>query len=883
MNVNATNTMTPGLKTGDKLVHFEVQQQLASGGMGIVWKGYDHLLGRFVAIKQIADASRMDESLRERFRREAELQKKVSHSAPQIVSIIDFVDDPRGLFIVMEYIDGVSLDRLIAQGVPIEPIRALTIVRDVTLALSSIHGNGVVHRDLKPGNILIPANGGPAKVCDFGQATLLSDQDVAEMGTTQYMAPEMFAGGKVDGRADIYSLGMIAYQMLAGHDGFDTAFKAIVRDEKHQAMRWMKWHTNPRISAPPLNTVNAGVPPVFSDLVSRMMAKDPTQRIGSANDLFEAIRRHFSKSAAAARQQAGPAAAKAPGSSAGSLAASNQGGNFDLVGPATAPLPKKKRWPLVLAVLAILASLGGGGYMVWQNMQKTEERKALQAEADKKFADAMKRYDAEKFADAKPMFVELSDKWGNHPKLGVGSRGYALLCDIREQLREAEQLMVDGNFADATKKHQSIDNLLSEATRLQLPPEAGRLSEAIDKLNNEAETRRSFNKIAGEIAKALAQNDLETAARKQRMLAKTGGARTTAESGVIDMLGAKVSGQQTAAEIDGFDARATNYVNSHKYKEALGEVEKGLKKFPTSAKLQDRQQRINQEMAYSSAMASAEAAEAKSNLPDALKFYQEANKITPDKAINDKIAQIRSALMYQEGQAAEKSNDIAGAAAKYEQANALWPNQAAQDRLKDLKVMGDKNAVLAAADTAATASDYEQAVILYRKALDISPDPQTQAKLNEASVRQAVKGAEGAIARQDLTAARNALNAALAINAEDATAKAMLANLDNVAKFNALVTAGDEARAIFDYVKAKKFYTQAIDLGKAVKIDFAAVKTKLTNTEYDHLISQAKNALELSQIVQARGLLMAAQTMKNTEQVAAMLKEVDDRDPNKKR
>src|SRR5439155_314842 len=120
---------------------------------------------------------------------------------------------------------------------PMDQKQVLGIVGATALALEAIHKEGVVHRDLKPSNILLPRAGG-LKVVDFGIAGLVGAQEALSVGTVRYMAPELFAEGGLDGRADIYSLGIIAYEMLAGREKFNEAFRVVIRDQRNQAMRW---------------------------------------------------------------------------------------------------------------------------------------------------------------------------------------------------------------------------------------------------------------------------------------------------------------------------------------------------------------------------------------------------------------------------------------------------------------------------------------------------------------------------------------------------------------------------------------------------------------------------------------------------------------------
>ena len=121
----------------------------------------------------------------------------------------------------------------------------------------------------------------------------MAQQHALSLGSVRYMAPELFRDEPVDGRADIYALGMIAYEMLAGRNAFEDAFKIVLRDQRNQPLRWMKWHTNLRAKAPPLTQLNPKASPALSDLVARMIEKDPSSRIASAHELLRAIRRHF--------------------------------------------------------------------------------------------------------------------------------------------------------------------------------------------------------------------------------------------------------------------------------------------------------------------------------------------------------------------------------------------------------------------------------------------------------------------------------------------------------------------------------------------------------------------------------------------------------------
>jgi serine/threonine-protein kinase len=889
MTHDTIRTMTPGLRTGDKLGPFEIQQQLASGGMAIVWTAFDRLLNRHVAIKQIADRQSVDEIFRDRFRREADLHKQLSHSSPNIVNVIDFVDDPRGLFIVMEFVDGLSLDRALAQlQAPVDPLRGLTVIRDVAQALAVIHAAGVIHRDLKPGNILLPAGGGAARICDFGIAALLTDQDVLNVGTPQYMAPELFGSAPVDGRADIYSLGMIAYEMLAGPAAYQQAFKAIVRDERNQPMRWMKWHTNQRIAAPLLHTVNPQVPQVFGELVERMMAKDPSQRIASASQLLEAIKRHFSKTAPA------PAPAPGMGSAAGSstiipaarpAAAGLPGmaipGVDSAAAPATAPLPKRGKLLYVLAGLVLLQALGVGGYFWLENNKKKQAIESVRNDAEGQFAEARRLFEAGRHADAAPMFAALAEAWGDDVRLGLGARGYQHLCQAHLFVEQASKHMVDDDYAASSEVYRSAAANIEKASDLPFPPNQGSvLIGHLDKLGREIASRRSFVQQAIEIDQAIRKGDFDAARRlyKQVRDVSSGNAAvlTATEQAELAELGVRLEDQQSRSRITEIEARAARLIADGQYIEARTELNKAIERLGADPRLTSRLAQLTRQQDLEAALRQATEAEASGDLATAVAAYARANDIDNVPARGEKIRQLRSTMSFNEGQKLEASGADAAAAGKYQEAISFWPNDQAQARLVAMKNVNEKSAILKSADTAYAAGDYDRAGALYQKALDMSPDPQTQQRINQAAVRLHVQRAEGHLRQGKLDPARDELSQALAIDANDSQASSLLSSLETRARYLALIDQAEKLRTESQFAASKATYQKAIDLAKAAGFDSRDIAQRKQDTEFDHLIAQAKSAMDFSLWVQARAYLMTARNMKPDDQrVATLLEEVE--------
>jgi len=258
---------------------YSLERELGRGGMGIVFLARDVALDRLVAIKLLPPAQAASPDLRERFLREARTSAKLSH--PNIVPIFAVEEVGDFVFFVMGYVDGETAGNRVRRRGPLAPPAAARLLQEVAWALAYAHLRGVVHRDIKPDNILVEQDTGRALVTDFGiahagQPTGLTG--VGEiLGTAQYMSPEQACGEPVDGRSDLYSLGIVGFYALSGTLPFEAPNTAALL-----AMQITK-------PAPPLTSVAPGIPGRLAQAIDRCLAKSPEDRFPSGEALAEAV------------------------------------------------------------------------------------------------------------------------------------------------------------------------------------------------------------------------------------------------------------------------------------------------------------------------------------------------------------------------------------------------------------------------------------------------------------------------------------------------------------------------------------------------------------------------------------------------------------------
>ena len=372
------------LRVGAVLADYRIEEIVARGGMGVVYKARQLSNSRLVALKVVLPELSGDSTFRERFERESRIATSLEH--PHVVPVYATGEADRVLYMAMRFINGVDLRHLINDGGRLAPERAINLVEQVASGLDAAHRLGLVHRDVKPANVMVESLGDHdhCYVMDFGLAKQSGSTGFTRtgnwVGTLDYVAPEQILGGDVDARTDVYALGALFYHTLTGKPPFPAGHDAA------------KLHAHLNSEPPKASTLYPEIPGDLDEVVARALAKDPAERFPSAGDLGRAARAALTGDAPRARERSVATGEAAVGAglahSAGSVLGDRSAGGvtrFDETVAEGAATPRgtggRRRWRLAVATGAGLLALAAAAVVVVSSSGSKPQAALLRATA----------------------------------------------------------------------------------------------------------------------------------------------------------------------------------------------------------------------------------------------------------------------------------------------------------------------------------------------------------------------------------------------------------------------------------------------------------------------------------------------------------------------
>lgn len=868
--MSETDTPNPAItsltaKAGDKVDNYTIMEQVGSGGTAIVFRGHDHVLNRNVAVKQlVVPQGDEGEDIRSRALAEAQIHKRVAASDPKLlVQYIDTVNEERGIFLISEYVDGPSLEWILQQEPqPMDQRQALGIIAASAKALDALHQGGVVHRDLKPSNILMPREGG-LKLADFGLAAIVAEQQTLDLGSVRYMAPELLQGETATPKSDLYSLGIVAYEMLAGRDNFNSAFRTILRDQRNQAMRWVKWHTNVRAKVTPLDQLVDGISLSLAELIARMMEKDPARRVGSCAELLEAIRTHFAQNGQGEQQAPGPHAAMAPP-------------QIDDISQ-TAAIPQKSKLPMILGATLLVWLLAIGGFFVWQNQQTKEQLAKATAALISDIESADKLIITGDYHKAIQAFEAIPSE---HASLfdPNNRRGRDDLVEAGSLKAQALLAAEDGDYITAHQRALAYLSLMQKANSLPSSVKTGlNLRDATD-LRDQYNARSAIQLQCADIEAMFERRELAEAIVAIRQLK----AETSKNSAQED-LDRIAEFEQRYIELIGDQRVAKLLADARKLNEQ-GEIEEAIKLLENE--IEEAGEDVNDDvsalalqynrrlqiMGFEEDLADAEQGGDPAEILAALVVLQGEQ---PTQGRKERISELKIRIMVDEAFAILPTDPTRAEEILNEVLEMDADNLRAQQLLEtiaDARMMIETERQ---ADQLVAQRKYQEAITMYQRTLDFGKD--TDGRINEKIKNTTgqfhLLEAEKSFEAGDLAKSQDHLDKArIGLDGDNDQIADLQDKIDELNAYTELVKAGDVLFAKDDFGPAKRKYLEAKKI-----FDSEAIKEKINDCDFGSWLQQCDGHILRRDWPQAEAALKRAEEIKTNEQTRERRETIDNR------
>ncbi|MBL7139657.1 MAG: serine/threonine protein kinase [Planctomycetes bacterium] len=858
-------TFTGSLKPGAKLGKYEVGEQIATGGMAVIYKAYDPTLDRPVAIKQIAPHLAQDERFLERFRTEAQTLAKLSGSQANIVNVHELIQHDGQLFLVMEYVEGTTLRVLMDRG-PVPLQTGLGVLLSTALGLRAMHKNNIVHRDLTPANVMM-AKDGALKITDFGLIGHSGGKTSLPMGTTKYMAPEMFTGAPVDGRADVYSLGLIAYEMFAGPEKFQEVFRDVLRDDRAQQVRWMHWHSNPALAAPALKELQPGIPPLVSKIVERMMEKDPSKRFASSDQIIKWLRRIFvmhvqgksvtqtdseslEKEMEADTAMGGVApGVRQAGAAGGAMVRAGAAGAVagEGSGEKTAPIPVPKWtwkragfWAAVIAGPLLAAAIG---LLIWHQHTVGVRR----TEAQRIWNDADEKYETGEFEAAMDAFKRIAMEFEDLPSIASEASQRTWMARAEWKLGAKEWDAAANAATTADKKHYApatwVDGFWQ---RFNKSKEVEQVMKDVDMASEQGNFEQCINLLAS-LQSRYPEIDLNEDIARYRE-------------------------QKDLREYTAYIDKAKDYITKGMWNDALV-VLVNAEKIRSGSETKDLRQKVEVEKNYTTLVQQLQRAEADKNWVDVANFAKAVMDLKPSDALKARYNHAMAESLAEVARTLEK-NDVWDAAyekwAEVLKYNPTHPEALARGKQRSLQNTIDT--YVKSGKDAMRKGEWDQAINSYElvlKTIDPRKDADIKATaekaIEDAKYNKALEGAKSALARKEFDEAERLAKEAGAIK-DSAEVKSLIQRTDTQRQYTRHLEVAKTLLGQSNWVKALGALQDAQKI-----MDTQEVRDLIAETNYRRYYAQAKSFMQDGRLKEALSMAKIAQKYKDTVEIQGLI------------